>query len=79
MNEQWQRFTSLVLLGVLGAGIIVFLVMAVTEKGGLNGDDTGWIAAGFLSLREVMSKIEAVSLGIHRPVARGDLPLRDRE
>jgi len=67
MNEQWQRFSSILLLGALGTAIVVFLGIAVTEKGGIDGDDTGWIAAGFLSLREVMSKIETVSLGIRTP------------
>ncbi len=66
MSEHWQRFASIVLLGLLGAGIIAFMAVAVTHDG-ISGDDAGWIAAAFLSLREVMSKIENVSLGIRTP------------
>jgi len=66
MSEHWQRFASIVLLGALGTGIIVFMAVAVTQDG-ISGDDAGWIAAAFLSLREVMSKIENVSLGIRTP------------
>jgi hypothetical protein len=40
--------------------------VAVSQDG-ITGDDAGWIAAAFLSLREVMSKIENVSLGIRTP------------
>jgi len=66
MTEHWQRFASIVLLGLLGSGIIAFMGVAVTADG-ISGDDAGWIAAAFLSLREVMSKIENVSLGIRTP------------
>jgi len=66
MSEHWQRFASIVLLGLLGSGILAFMGVAVTQDG-IAGDDAGWIAAAFLSLREVMSKIENVSLGIRTP------------
>jgi len=66
MSEHWQRFASIVLLGLLGGGIIAFMGVAVSQDG-ITGDDAGWIAAAFLSLREVMSKIENVSLGIRTP------------
>lgn len=66
MTEPWQRTTAVILLASLGAGIIVFMVQAITKDGALTGDDGGWLAAAFLSLREVMSKIESVAL--RRPV-----------
>lgn len=66
MTEHWQRLASILLLGLLGAGIIGFMGLAITQDG-IRSDDAGWIAAAFLSLREVMSKIENVSLGIRTP------------
>lgn len=67
MNADWQRFAAILLLAALGIGIIVVMGFAVTRDGTIGTDDGGWLAAGFLSLREVMSKIENVSLGIRTP------------
>jgi SNF family Na+-dependent transporter len=67
MTENWQRFASIVLLGLLGAGIIGFMVVSIMHDGQMSAADAGWITAAFLSLREVMSKIENVSLGIRTP------------
>lgn len=67
MSEPWQRFASIVLLGLLGLGILAFMVVATTQDGVVSGVDAGWITAAFLSLREVMSKVENVSLGIRTP------------
>lgn len=63
MTQTWHRFSATVALALLGAGILVFMVYAITRDGTLQADDGGWLAAAFLSLREVFSKIETVTIG----------------
>ena len=67
MSEGTQRMATVTLLALLGAGIIGFMLFAMTKDGSISGGDAGWMTAAFLSLREVMSKIENVSLGIRTP------------
>lgn len=62
-----QRFGAVLALALLGAGILGFMVFAVMRDGTVSGEDGGWMAAAFLSLREVFSKIENIVLGSPRP------------
>lgn len=68
MNVEWQRLATVVALTLLGLGILVFMGFVVARDGSLSAEDGGWVLAGFLSLREVFSKIENVALG-NRPLA----------
>lgn len=72
MNHNWQRFAAVGFLFALGAGIIWFMMIAIEADGQLTANDGGWMAAAFLSLREVMSKIENVAMGIRAPAAPTD-------
>lgn len=67
MTTSAQRFAAVMALAALGAGILGFMVFAVMRDGTLSGEDGGWLAAAFLSLREVFSKIETIVLGSTRP------------
>ena len=62
----WHRFAAILLLAVLGVGIICWLFDALDADGKLDMGDGGILAAAFLSLREVFSKIENIAVG-HRP------------
>lgn len=66
MNHDWQRLAAVVLLAALGAGIIWWLIKAGGD-GQIDLSDGGTIAAAFLSLREIFSKIEKITLGIRTP------------
>ncbi|MXO73592.1 hypothetical protein [Alteraurantiacibacter buctensis] len=67
MTTSAQRFAAVMALATLGAGILGFMVFAVLRDGTVSGEDGGWMAAAFLSLREVFSKIENIVLGSARP------------
>lgn len=67
MTTSAQRFAAVMALAALGAGILAFMVFAVLRDGTVTGEDGGWMAAAFLSLREVFSKIENIVLGSARP------------
>lgn len=54
--------TAVWLLALLGAGIVGFLYYSV-RPGADMAEAGGWIAAGFLALREIISKIEKIVLG----------------
>ena len=75
MTEGWTRFAAIILLAMLGGGIVAVLFVLVSADGKLGADDGGWLTAGFLSLREVFSKIEKISLGVRTPAP----PLTDDE
>lgn len=67
MTEDWQRSIAIILLALLGGGIIAILMALVFSDGKVGPDDGGWLTAGFLSLREVFSKIEKIALGVRTP------------
>ncbi len=67
MTIAWQRTVAIFLLGLLGAGILVILYFMVQADGQLTVGDGGGIAAAYLSLREVFSKIEKIALGDDAP------------
>lgn len=55
------RRLAIVVLGVLGVGVLMLMAFLAWQQGdGLEA--AGWLAAGFLALREVISKIENVAL-----------------
>jgi hypothetical protein len=57
------RRLAILSLGILGAGVLI-LMGYLAHKSGDNLEAAGWLTAGFLSLREVVSKIENVALNI---------------
>lgn len=61
------RLTAIWLLALLGAGIVAWLITTVLGNGEIDLQDGGILAAAFLSLREVMSKIEKIALGVRTP------------
>ncbi|QDP55556.1 MAG: hypothetical protein Unbinned273contig1001_47 [Prokaryotic dsDNA virus sp.] len=67
MNHDWQRFAAIVMLALLGGGIVAWLIVSVIADGKVTAIDGGALAAAFLSLREVFSKIEKIALGIRTP------------
>lgn len=66
------RLIAIGILGGLGAGVLVFMGWLAIAAG--NADAAGWVAAGFLALREVVSKIESVTLRIVPPPG-GEMPV----
>ena len=72
MTHDWQRFVAVLALAALGGGVIYFACLAVGADGKLTTQDGGWVTAAFLSLREVFSKIENVTLGIRTPAPPTD-------
>lgn len=67
MNEDWQRTAAIVLLAALGGGIVFILFELVGADEQLTNSDAGWLSAGFLSLREIFSKMEKIALGVRTP------------
>jgi len=63
MNDRLSM-VAIALLAVLGGGILYIMGMMVLQDGALTGGDTGEIVAGFLSIREIISKIEKIVLRI---------------
>lgn len=59
----WLRFTTVTLLALLCAGLIGFLYLIAWPGARLSAEDGGWMTAGFLAIREFISKIENVVNG----------------
>lgn len=57
------RSLAVLSLALLGAGVLV-LMAYLAFRSGANLEAAGWLTAGFLSLREVVSKIENVAMNI---------------
>ena len=69
MTDDWQRFGAILLLAVLGCGILVLMGMTIMGDGKVTAQDMGWFAAALLAIRDIVSKIEKVALGIRTPDA----------
>lgn len=67
MTEHWQRQTAIVLLGLLGGGVLVILYALITSDGKVTQGDAGEIAAALLTVREIISKMEKIALGVRTP------------
>jgi hypothetical protein len=70
------RTTAVWLLALLGAAIIGFLYFSI-RPGASAQEAGGWIAAGFLALRDVISKIEKIVLGRIGDDVSSDPPLTE--
>lgn len=57
------RRLAVLSLALLGAGVLGLMAWLAYQSGD-KLEAAGWLTAGFLSLREVVSKIENVSLGL---------------
>lgn len=55
------RRLSVFVLGALGVGVLALMAFLAWQQGE-KIEAAGWLTAGFLALREVISKIENVAL-----------------
>lgn len=62
------RFAAIASLTVIGVGILAFLLRMVWQIGALDAATAGWATAGFLALREVLSKLENIVNGPASPL-----------
>lgn len=62
------KSTAILLIAALGASVVGFLYVVIFQAANAK-EAGGWILAGFLSLREVISKIEKIATGASDPVA----------
>lgn len=67
MNEDWQRIATVFLLAVLGMGVLTLMGMTILNDGKVSAQDMGWFAAALLAIRDIVSKMEKVALGIRTP------------
>lgn len=67
MTEDWQRFGAILLLAVLGGGILSLMGMTILNDGKVTAQDMGWFAAALLAIRDIVSKMEKIALGIRTP------------
>lgn len=58
-----NRRIAVLVLGALGAGILIIMGYMTYEAETL-AEAAGWFATGCLALREVISKIENIALGL---------------
>ena len=58
------RLTSVRILGGLGVGVLGLMGYMAFHEAVTLSEAVGWTLAGWLSLREIMSKIENIALGI---------------
>jgi len=59
------RRLAVAALAVLGVGVLC-LMGYLAYRQGENLEAAGWLTAGFLALREIISKVENISLGIRQ-------------
>lgn len=69
------KSTAIILIAAMGAAIIGFLYAVIFHAANAK-EAGGWILAGFLSIREVISKIEKIATGASDPVVE---PTQTRE
>ena len=65
------RSLAIGILGALGGGVLGLMAWLAYQSGD-NLEAAGWLTAGFLSLREVVSKLENVALGLHNGPTEGN-------
>lgn len=58
------RQTAVKILGAMGMGMILLIGYLAYVEGMTLKEAAGWVLAGFLSVREIISKIENVALKI---------------
>ena len=56
------RLFAISYIALLGAGVLAFMAFAY-QAGPTSAEGGGWLTAGFLALREIISKIENIVLG----------------
>ena len=65
------RSLAIGILGALGGGVLGLMAWLAYQSGD-NLEAAGWLTAGFLSLREVVSKLENVALGLRNGPTEGN-------
>jgi hypothetical protein len=66
------RQESVRILGGLGVGVLCLMAYMVYHEAMTLKEAAGWVVAGWLALREIISKIENISLGL-RSSSEGEL------
>lgn len=61
------RQLAVLCLALLGGGVLLLMAF-LAFRSGANLEAAGWLTAGFLSMREVFSKIENVAMNIRNAV-----------
>ncbi len=64
------RHVAVIALALLAAGVIAFLILLIWPGRGITGEMAGWATAGFLALREFISKIENIVNGPASPLPK---------
>jgi hypothetical protein len=62
--EMSLRRLSVAVLGAIGIGILVLIALLSWFETMSAKESAGWALAGFMALREVVSKLENVALNI---------------
>lgn len=57
------RRLAILVLGALGVGVLGLMGFLAWQQGSV-AESAGWFTAGLLALREVVSKVENVALGL---------------
>ena len=60
------RRVAVMILGGLGAGVLGLMGFMAYQEAVTLKEAVGWTLAGWLSIREIMSKIENVALGVRQ-------------
>jgi hypothetical protein len=58
------RQITVIILGIIGVGMLILIGYLAHIEGMTLKEAAGWVLAGFLSLREIISKLENVALKI---------------
>lgn len=58
------RRLAIAILGALGAGVLGLMGYMTYHEAMTLKEAVGWVVAGWLALREIISKIENVALGL---------------
>lgn len=69
------RRVAVMILGALGVGVLALMGFMAYQEAVTLKEAVGWTLAGWLSIREIMSKIENVALGIRQgsaPIEEGN-------
>jgi len=60
------RRVAVMILGALGVGVLGLMGFMAYHEAMTLKEAVGWTLAGWLSIREIMSKIENVALGVRQ-------------